>query len=270
MENPIAGNTICYRLFSLERALQGISRNGLKYVELASLPGYCEHFEPQDMSPGDVQAIAKLVDRYHLIPISMSGHCDLGTEEGVAQFQARMEFARDLGMKIINTGTGENTTDAEGQERFYRNIAALAEQAEAWDLVIALETHGDITGKGEACVRTMERIGSDRVRVNYDPANVIYYEGVRPEQDIGVVAKFVAHFHVKDKANEVLEDFNFPAIGEGIIDFKSIFDTLRQADYQGPYSLEVELDDKPETPEIVDTAFASSIAYLKTECGWQL
>ena len=89
-------------------------------------------------------------------------------------------------------------------------------------LMIGIETHGSFTGIGEECVAVMQRLNHPNVGINYDPANLIYYRGVRPEDDIAVVAPYVVHLHAKDKSSMALETFDFPAIGDGIIDWVEV------------------------------------------------
>ncbi len=43
--------------------------------------------------------------------------------------------------------------------------------------------------------------------------------------------------------------YDFPLLGEGTIDFPSLVATLRAADYQGPYSAEIEVEGGPSPEE---------------------
>ena len=109
----------------------------------------------------------------------------------------------------------------------------------------------------------MQRIGSESIKINYDTANVIFYSGLRPEEDIHFAAANVAHVHLKDKLGGK-QVCNFPGLGQGDIDFTRIFDTLEQAGYQGPFSIEIELTHETErNGELIDKAFVDSLAYLR-------
>ena len=44
-------------------------------------------------------------------PISLSGHAQLQTDEGAARFARAIDIAAALGMEIVNTYTGDATTD---------------------------------------------------------------------------------------------------------------------------------------------------------------
>ena len=49
---------------------------------------------------------------------------------------------------------------------------------------ICLETHGGLLATGEISKKLIQDIGKDNISINYDPGNVIFYGGVRPEDDI--------------------------------------------------------------------------------------
>jgi L-ribulose-5-phosphate 3-epimerase len=133
--------------------------------------------------------------------------------------------------------------------------------AQARGIKIALETHGGLTGTAQDCLRTLERLGSDQVGINYDPANVSYYRGVRPEQDIEQIAAHVIHVHLKGKIGGE-GSLTFPVLGEGEIDFPHLIKTLAGVGYQGPYSAELELEG-PLTVEEEDDARVRTRRYME-------
>jgi L-ribulose-5-phosphate 3-epimerase len=254
--------TICYHPFTLERALSGIAEIGVPAVELAALVGFCDHAAPERLGPDAARQLSKLLRSHGLHAVSFSGHTDLTTDAGVTAFESRLRLAADLGIPIVNTGAA----DEEGQEvvdRFYRNIVPLAELAARLGIVIGIETHGSLTGTGEECVAVMKKLNHPNVRINYDPANLMFYRGVKPEDDIAVVAPYVAHIHVKDKASLETRTWDFPAIGDGIINWDIIFGALERVGFAGPASLEVELDGHPQTPQEVDQALRRSVQFMQ-------
>ena len=241
----------------LERVLRAIAAAGFRHVEVQANAETARYVPERLGAAGTREALAQL-RTFGLTPVSVSGHADLTTATGAAFLQRRIDFAVAVGARIVTTGTGQTET-AEGAERFFALIPDLAAYAADRRVTIALETHGGLTGTGERTRATIERIGSPWVRVNYDPANVIYYEGRRPEADLPAVAPLVAHVHVKDRGGQPAT-WDFPTPGEGTIDFGRLFRTLRQVGYQGPYS--VELEQHGLTPEQEDTARVQAFAFL--------
>jgi sugar phosphate isomerase/epimerase len=263
MLNRLASTTNGYKGSSLERALQGIASVGLKYVELAAIPGHCEHVTPEKMGKAEVAGLRRMLAVYGLEAVSISGHVDLTSVSGVEALKRRIDLASELEVTIVNTGTGEAETHEE-KEDFFRNISDAAEYAGSRCVTIALETHGGLTGTGPDCLATMERIGSEWVRINYDPANVIYYRGVSPEEDIKAIAPHLAHFHIKDQIGGQGVPM-FPPVGQGIVDFKAIFTQLKKVGYNGPLSFEVELDYSKfiTDPDEEDKALQVSLDYVR-------
>jgi L-ribulose-5-phosphate 3-epimerase len=243
MSNEIACTTGGYPGMDLSRVFEGLSKAGFRYVELTALPESQARIAPEHMTPEDVQALRRLMATYELTPISLSGHCDLSTFEGVELFKARIDLASELGIRIINTVTTfSESPKAVEVERFFTNMWGIIPYARERGVRIALETHGGLTATTDECLRTLERLGSDWVGINYDTANVIFFQGVRPEEDIVQIAPYVIHVHLKDSLGQEGVD-DYPPLGQGNIDFKRIISVLDAAGYTGPYSAEIEFMD---------------------------
>ena len=73
------------------------------------------------------------------------------------------------------------------------------------------------------------------------------YGGVRAEDDLPAIADRVANVHLKDSRGGKGE-WDFPAIGEGHVDFARVLEILRGAGYEGPYAVEVEFSGEPWPP----------------------
>ena len=238
MNKIVAVSTTAYDGYSLEVALKQISTLGCKYVELAAISGVIEHIRPHDFNGDRMQYIKDLMSQYDLSSVGFSGHVDLTDEGSVPVFKKRMCFAKKIGAKVINTNAGP----PEKLKTFYRNIAPIAEYAKDLGLIVALETHGDIIGSGEETREVIDHIASDNVKVNYDFANAFYFSAgkIRPEEDFKHVLEHIVHLHIKDVVLS-RDMWQFTKIGEGIVDYKRIFGTLKERDLEIPMSLEFPL-----------------------------
>ncbi len=233
---PLAGHTGSYYSYSFEEALQGLAEAGYRGVELAAVPGATEHVDVH----GDPAEVRARLDHYGLEAVSISGHSDLTTREGLEHGLAVVRWAERFGLPVVNTAVGGHAPDVdESEEAFLRNIGPLADAAQAAGLTIALEIHGELMASGERSLPLLERIGHPAVAVNYDTANVEFYSGVRAEDDLPQVADRVANVHLKDMRGGKGE-WDFPAVGEGHVDFARVIEILRGAGFEGPYSVEVE------------------------------
>jgi L-ribulose-5-phosphate 3-epimerase len=267
----LSGTTVCYPTvqgngFGLNRALEGIRSASLKYVELASVPGYCEHFMPEVMDASAAAALRSQVEAVGLVPVVANIAADLTTDAGVDRLVKSIKLAPAIGIDLLVTHV-EQTETAEGAKAFFRRIGKVADAAAQHSVRIALETHGGLCTTGRQSIDLVKQLGSPQLGVAYDTANVIYWGGVGPEGDLASIADDISdrvfHFHLKDKANMTLREYVFPAFGEGIVDFHRVLSIIADSGYKGFLTLEVELNGYPESPELVDRAIRSSREYVE-------
>jgi sugar phosphate isomerase/epimerase len=273
IERPLlCGTTVCYPLsvsplFTLSRALEGLSRVGLRYVEIAAIPDYCDHLPFDRVGDRELDNIRHLLESNRLTAIAVSASADLTTETGIASLDHAMSAARALDVHTIVTNI-QQTETAEGATRFHMLLPNVLALAEKHDVVVALEVHGGLVCTGTQGAALVDGINSDRLKLTYDMANVVTYGGVLPEEDLRQMGKdvgrVVAHVHLKDRANLDRQDRTSVAFGTGVLDFESTLRLLHDGGYQGPMTLEVELDHKPKSPEVVDEALLRSYEYLET------
>jgi L-ribulose-5-phosphate 3-epimerase len=243
MPNPLAGHTNSYHTYGHDEALAGIAEAGYRNVELSAVPGWTEHVD-LDADSGDLR---RKLEHYGLTPVSLSGHSDLTTREGLEHGIKAVRWAADFGIPIVNTAVGGHQSADENEQAFLRNIGELADAAEAAGVVVALEIHGDIMASSDVTIPLLEKIGRESVKVNYDTANVEYYSGDKAVDDLPKITGWLAHVHLKDTAGGK-GNWDFGAIGSGVVDFERVLGILDQAGYRGPYSVELEFQGEPWPP----------------------
>lgn len=268
MADRLAVSTNSYHSYSLDDALKGIAGAGFTSVELSSVPGWTEHVL-RDATDAELELVGQQVRDAGLTAISMSGHSDLASDDGVAAFRKALRIARTLNIAYVTTSTGghddSSTGSVEDQRRdFLTRFTPLADEAAESGITICIETHGGLSSTGAKTAELVQAINRPNVGINYDTANVIFYGGVRPEEDIKAAARLVNHLHLKDKAGGDKE-WNFPAIGTGTIDFVPVFKALEEAGFRGPVSVELEFQGEPWPPLAeVNSAMATSLAFIRT------
>ncbi|MCA9430585.1 MAG: sugar phosphate isomerase/epimerase, partial [Candidatus Omnitrophica bacterium] len=95
-------------------------------------------------------------------------------------------------------------------------------------------------GQVDRHLETMKAIDHPNIRVNFDTANITYYnKNTDACTELKKIIDYVATIELKDH-NLEFETWNFPVVGQGKVDFKCILDVLRKNDYQGPITLEFE------------------------------
>ena len=256
----LAAHTNSFHSYSADEAYAGIADAGYRAVELSAVPGWTEHVDVHT----DPALTRSRLEHFGLTAVSISGHSDLTTSEGLEHGLAVVRWAERYGLPVVNTAIGGHAHVNESEDAFMANIGTLADAAQAAGLVVALEIHGDLMATGAMAASLLDRIGHPAVRVNYDTANVEHYGGVRAEDDLPAIADRVANVHLKDSRGGQGE-WDFPAIGEGHVDFARVLEILRSAGYEGPYAVEVEFSGEPWPPldEVTEAMRASREALAR-------
>jgi L-ribulose-5-phosphate 3-epimerase len=251
MADRLTGLTNSYHSYSLEEALDGIAKAGFKSVELTSVPGWTEHVR-RDSGDEQIGYIKDQLAKRGLTAVSLAGHSDLVSESGIGEFRKALNIAKKLGIPYVTTSTGGHDASSAGsledqRNAFLKNFRPLADEAAAMGITICLETHGGLLANGKIAAKLVEDIGKPNVGLNYDPGNIIFYGGTRPEDDIEIAAPYVKHMHAKDQIGGA-GVWNFPAAGTGEVDFKTLFAVLDKAGFDGPVSAEIEFTGEPWPP----------------------
>lgn len=242
METQIVVSTAAFDGYDYSVSLREISRLGVSLVEFAFIEGYTDPFTDDYFIEKNARAISSLLDENGLTCLGFSAHIDLSQEGATDRFSRRMDFAKSLGARFIIS----NAAPAERESRFMTNIAKLTKLADLLDIDIALENPGDgrsnILDRGAQAKRVIEKIGSDRVRMNYDFGNLIshLFEKVRPEIDYRDALPYISYFHIKDVASDE-QGWHFTEIGKGEIDYRVVLNELKLLPERLPVSLEIPL-----------------------------
>ena len=289
MTTRLVCGTVSYRQQSLERALEGIAKSGFSAIEVACISGYCEHIEPEAMSVGDMDRLARLVESFGLSIASIAGHVDLGwplmgkradvaqfpemqsgvdiAHEGFVRLRSRIDLAGHLGVEIVNTGIGV-TSDEKEVERFYCEFDALLGYAEKQKVKIGLESHAGLTETAKTTLALCNKLGRPNLGLNYDAANVRFYTGLDPVADLESCEKElqdrIFHVHIKDHRGSK-DNWDFPPLGEGEVEFKKLVAIFQRIGYQGPHSLEIQFKGPgttDPTPEFIDEGIAASYRFM--------
>lgn len=241
--------TLCYppKEISFERALEGIARAGYKFVAPVSIPEWGEHVMPEYLSFAGINHVAQLIQSFGLQATAVFAPHSLEKPEGVEVLKSRVDLAAALGARYVDTGTiwpyrslwdlRDQGELEEAEAAFYCHVREAADYAARSDVIIALETHTGLAATGSKALEVMKRLDHPHIRIVYDTGNVLYYDGIRPEEDLPVIVNYVSDLHLKDKRGG-LHVADMTVIGEGEIDFRVIFATLKSAGFAGPLNVE--------------------------------
>lgn len=262
MEKSIAVVTSTYPNYSGKEAMEGISKAGFKYIELASIPAFFEHM-PRPETKVDKQVVDRVLkdcSDHDLTLQCIAGHTRLMKENCIENFKKVLDFAGLAGVRYVNTDTGE-IKNKEDENKFYNDISIIGDYAKTKDVTVCLEMHGEWCNNGKIGAEIIKKINNQNIKLNYDTANVIFFGNVRPEDDLPYALPYTGYIHLKDSGNGKTKEWNFPALGEGVIDFDKIFEMLKKFD--GPASVEIEFDGKEHSLEEINSAVKKSYDFLK-------
>lgn len=265
------GTNLCLG-YTLEEALELVKESGFEYAELSSIVNMCEHINPKDLNAEYAEKIKELLDKVGMKCHAVSGHVDLTIDEQFKDFLKKIEFAGRIGAKIINTNSGP----IERLPIFHKNMVKIIEQAEKWNVVIGLESHGDIVNTAKESIHIFKEFKHPLVRLNYDTGNTLFFNNgnIKIEEDIKYGLEYLEHIHLKDiriQGNQV----EYCPIGDGDVNFIKIFEVLKDFGKTIPCGLEIPTFVKgvfgnikpinaPMTREAILADVKSSVDYINT------
>jgi len=264
MEPTLAAYTFCNTNF--EAFLDGARDAGFPYVGIGFYKGYVD-IPLEELSGDDEAFVRGALESRGLELCAIYGGVNLLADDGPELLRRKLDGAARFGVSVYDTGAIALDEDADVRARnvatFIERIRVAGDYADKLGITICLETHGGFTGDAENCLEAMDLIAHDRVRLAYDPANFLYYEGRRPEERLEELLPFIGHTHLKDHRGGKLNN-DFPAIGQGEVNYEALLPALWQGGYRGPYTLEraVGEDDAQKAQ-----AMAAAYAYMKGLLG---
>lgn len=92
--------------------------------------------------------------------------------------------------------------------------------------------------------RLIDDVEADNLFVNYDPANLMMYGNANPVDGLEILGRYVKSVHAKDGSypvNGYELGSEFP-IGKGRVDFRGLLGKLEALGYDGPISIEYEIE----------------------------
>ena len=270
MKRIAAVNSNCYHGFTIEEAIDGTARAGFHAIELTATKGWTEHVFPSD-SFHRLCEVRELLKRRDLVPVGMSGHCNLMDENRLGDFVDNLQLAAFFGCRYLVSSIGEAHLKDQAlasNEEVARRVANLVPLLEQNNLTLVLENHGD-HGTGAILREIVDRVNHPLVRINYDTANAVFYgkdavtDGAAMLKDLDGCIDDVAYMHLKDKAG-AQQEWNFPAPGKGDLPLKEVLQRLEKSGNDCPLSVEIEFTPAgPKDLAEVDRAVQDAADFLR-------
>ncbi len=227
-------------------------------------------FEPEKLSKQDRRDLVRHVESLGLTISAImkwGGGVDLCEEEdweaNVEEGKRLLELAADLecGIWGAHVGIMPWETSDPGWENMVRAMERLGAHGESVGACVAIEMGPE---PPRIVRRLIETVGSEAIRVNYDPANLVIWpallakrrgeeydrewalEQYEPVEGARTLGEFVVHCHAKDAMVHDNGDYQEVPLGTGWVDFERWVSLLDDgAGFDGFYAIEREVGDDP-------------------------
>ena len=265
--NKVCVKVNCYKGFSYEETLKGISDAGFKYVELSTSNGNSLGLS-QNSSIEDVEKLKNDLDKYGLSAIAIGGNSYL-MDDDTSKLLNNIRLAKLFNCKYVDTtmfnarnDAGKKATD----EDIIKHINFYIPYLEDNNLDLVIELHGDYA-RGTVLSKLLNKVNSNHVHINYDTGNALFWGKLSVEEmlvDFKDNIHNVSFMHIKDKLDDI-DVWNFPAIGKGYIPFEKVFDILKINRNESTLAVEIEFTEKGvDNVEEVNQALKDSYIYLQS------
>lgn len=250
----IGCNTIAFRKYELDFALEKIASAGYEYVEVEANLAWCSHVDPWKDDP---ITFKDKIKGFGFKGVSAIGsHRELITsEQGVKDIEKALMWAREADVPLILTGEGrqpEEMSQETALQILKDRLEKLSKVAEENQVYLAMEDHGSISLTPDGLPKIIDLVKSDWLVVNFDTANIHRgdYVGTNKEKyewKLGAktsysetellkkVAHWVKHLHIKDVIGR-----NAVTLGKGEVDIIGCLKILKEAGFTGVLSYETE------------------------------
>lgn len=155
-----------------------------------------------------------------------------GLEKRLEKTMRALELASDMGAPVVTTHPGEIPSDS-SSDRYRVMLSScrmLAKHAEQVGAVFCIETGQE---PAEVLRHLLEEVGSEGLKVNYDPANMLRYGVV---EGVKTLAPWIVHTHAKDYNPKTRR----ATVGEGLVPWDDYIRALKSINYSGWFVLEDE------------------------------
>jgi L-ribulose-5-phosphate 3-epimerase len=248
MPNIIACRVASYGNYQ-DRAWDHLPKIGVRSIEMPA------------PAPDELAAVKKKLADHGLTATSLQGKTDVTQPTAAEVLKPQFEACAALGAKVLFLSVKAGQTD---RAVVWQRMRAIGDLARSSGVTVGVETHPDLVTNGDVGLESMKAIDHPNIRINFDTANIYFYN--RNRTAVGELAKvidYVVSVHLKDTPGG-FEEWTFPALGTGVVDFPAVFAMLGTRGFTGPYTMELEGTKGVDRSEAEQLAYiADSVAYLR-------
>ena len=227
----------------LDYTFQVIADAGFDRIDLV---GRMPHFSVTDPAY-DMNELRRVVEKYGVGLANIGSYCGRGfsaaTERerkaAMDEMKKTLDVAKEFGAKSIRIFPGEGTLAV--LDAVVPYFKESAEYAEKVGVYMGIENHGgEISGNPEACKEISEKVGSPYFGILYEPCNLMAV-GTEYKSAFETFKDHIVHVHVKDGKYNAEGKWERCMLGDGVIDYKWVWNQVEALGYDRDYALEFEV-----------------------------
>ena len=247
-------STLAFGRFELHEALKAIAEIGFPVIDLACIKGMAEHFDLQNASQANCEALNEKIRSYGLRASTLNVNAGSFTDpesrdQHALAVRAALHCGSVLGCACVTTKVGDAVDGnwEEGAGEAIVRIRELAEHAHSLKMKLSLEMPhtGTLAASLEQSVRLFEMIQHQSVDVTLDTSQLHQCGAEIRETSRQFIGK-LGHVHLRDLDEK--ETHLIP--GDGMVDFAFVHSMMTLAGFHRDYVLEVRLPDDKSLDEI--------------------
>ncbi|HET6384457.1 MAG TPA: sugar phosphate isomerase/epimerase [Armatimonadota bacterium] len=225
-------NTVVLGTTDFPAALQHVEWAGYKYVELAAIKGMCEHVRIGQ----DPAEIKDLLAKHSLEATAM----EAATNDR-ERLMGLFALAREIGVPIVNIGSGGKTGDEESTRNAIQLMREFAKLAGEQGVKLAVKPHvGQAIYNAETGLRLVSEVNDPALGLNFDPSH-LFRANETPEDVAPRWGSRIITSHFRDcpwrEGSPGTPDQQIP--GRGVVNIPATLAALKKSGYTGPLNLEV-------------------------------
>lgn len=213
-------------------AIDAAAEIGYEGVSLVAKQGWVE---PGSFTTAQARQIRDACQARGLTISALTGRLgsmiDDGADERAERALLVLEAASLLQTPFVTSHIGVIPEDLEADDvsAMFERMDMLCARADELGVTIGVETGPE---SAEVLREFIERLGSPRLRVNYDPANLLM-KGFDHMGGVEVLAPYIVHTHAKDAVREDPGGHRQRPLGKGEVDIPAWIAELKRVGFDG-------------------------------------